>query len=141
MTWRRCATSTGCPAGRDHPGTTTLCPWHSLTHSGIVSSARGLLIAGFYASPPDAASATEDEREQIARAVSRAYLAFGTGTAIWNDVAETQEHVEFDAERIWLVERTVLTSWHAAFAAPRSSSTTTYGSGGSWPRLYDSSGR
>jgi hypothetical protein len=35
--------------------------------------------------------------------------------AIWNDVAETQAHVEFDAERIWLVGRTVLTSWHAAF--------------------------
>src|SRR5688500_4010357 len=35
--------------------------------------------------------------------------------AIWNDVAETQDHVEFDVERIWLVERTVLTSWHAAF--------------------------
>lgn len=35
--------------------------------------------------------------------------------AIWNDVAATQDHVEFDAERIWLVERTVLASWHAAF--------------------------
>jgi hypothetical protein len=35
--------------------------------------------------------------------------------AIWNDVAATQDHVEFDAERIWFVERTVLTSWHAAF--------------------------
>ena len=28
--------------------------------------------------------------------------------AIWNDVAATQDHVEFDAERIWFVERTVL---------------------------------
>ena len=34
---------------------------------------------------------------------------------IWNDVAATQDHVEFDAERIWVVERTVLASWHAAF--------------------------
>ena len=34
---------------------------------------------------------------------------------IWNDVAATQDHVEFDAERVWLVERTILTSWHAAF--------------------------
>jgi ketosteroid isomerase-like protein len=34
---------------------------------------------------------------------------------IWNDVAATQDHVEFDAERVWAVERTVLTSWHAAF--------------------------
>jgi limonene-1,2-epoxide hydrolase len=35
--------------------------------------------------------------------------------AIWNDVAATQDHVEFDAERVWAVERTILTSWHAAF--------------------------
>jgi hypothetical protein len=34
---------------------------------------------------------------------------------IWNDVAASQDHVEFDAERIWVVERTVLASWHAAF--------------------------
>jgi hypothetical protein len=30
-------------------------------------------------------------------------------------VAATQDHVEFDAERIWVVERTILASWHAAF--------------------------
>jgi limonene-1,2-epoxide hydrolase len=35
--------------------------------------------------------------------------------AIWNDVAATQDHVEFDAERVWAVGRTILTSWHAAF--------------------------
>lgn len=34
---------------------------------------------------------------------------------IWNDVAATQDHVEFDAERIWVVADTVLFSWHAAF--------------------------
>jgi hypothetical protein len=34
---------------------------------------------------------------------------------IWNDVAASQDHVEFDAERIWVVERTVLASWHVAF--------------------------
>src|SRR6185312_11384196 len=35
--------------------------------------------------------------------------------AIWNDVAATQDHVEFDAERIWVVAETILTSWHVAF--------------------------
>ena len=35
--------------------------------------------------------------------------------AIWNDVATTQDHVEFDAERVWAVGQTVLASWHAAF--------------------------
>jgi ketosteroid isomerase-like protein len=35
--------------------------------------------------------------------------------AIWNDVAATQDHVEFDAERVWASGRTVLASWHAAF--------------------------
>jgi nuclear transport factor 2 (NTF2) superfamily protein len=34
---------------------------------------------------------------------------------IWNDVAATQDHVEFDAERVWAVGHTVLASWHAAF--------------------------
>jgi ketosteroid isomerase-like protein len=32
----------------------------------------------------------------------------------WNTVAMTQEHVEFDAERVWVSGRTVLGSWHAA---------------------------
>ena len=35
--------------------------------------------------------------------------------AIWNDVAATQDHVEFDAERVWTAGQTVLASWHAAF--------------------------
>ena len=35
--------------------------------------------------------------------------------AIWNDVAASQDNVEFDAERIWAVGSTILTSWHAAF--------------------------
>jgi len=35
--------------------------------------------------------------------------------ALWNDVAETQAHVEFDAERIWVSGAAVLASWHAAY--------------------------
>lgn len=35
--------------------------------------------------------------------------------ALWNDVAATQAHVEFDAERIWVSGTTVLASWHAAY--------------------------
>lgn len=35
--------------------------------------------------------------------------------AIWNDVAATQENVEFDAERVWVSGNTVLANWHAAF--------------------------
>ena len=34
---------------------------------------------------------------------------------LWNDVAATQANVEFDAERVWVVARTVLSSWHAAY--------------------------
>lgn len=34
---------------------------------------------------------------------------------LWNDVAATQAHVEFDAERIWVNGATVLASWHAAY--------------------------
>jgi limonene-1,2-epoxide hydrolase len=35
--------------------------------------------------------------------------------ALWNDLAATQAHVEFDAERIWVSGWTVLSSWHAAY--------------------------
>jgi hypothetical protein len=35
--------------------------------------------------------------------------------AIWNDVAATQTHVDFDAERIWVAGGAILTSWHVAF--------------------------
>jgi hypothetical protein len=33
----------------------------------------------------------------------------------WNDIVAQQVHVDIDAERIWVVGRTVLASWHAAF--------------------------
>ncbi len=32
----------------------------------------------------------------------------------WNGVVATQDHIEFDAERVWASGRTVLGSWHAA---------------------------
>jgi ketosteroid isomerase-like protein len=35
--------------------------------------------------------------------------------AIWNEVAATQAHVEFDPERTWVSGQAILTSWHAAF--------------------------
>jgi hypothetical protein len=33
----------------------------------------------------------------------------------WNEAAAAQANVEFDAERVWVVNRTVLSSWHVAF--------------------------
>lgn len=71
----------------DTPGVDTLCPWQHLTHDGVVTDGRGLMIAGYYASPPDAASSTPAEREATARALNAALLNFGTGTAFWTDVA------------------------------------------------------
>lgn len=32
----------------------------------------------------------------------------------WNGVVAAQDHIEFDAERVWVSGRTVLGSWHAA---------------------------
>ena len=32
----------------------------------------------------------------------------------WNAVAADQDHIEFDAERVWVSGRTVLGSWHVA---------------------------
>jgi ketosteroid isomerase-like protein len=32
----------------------------------------------------------------------------------WNRVAAEQDHIEFDAERVWVSGRTVLASWHVA---------------------------
>jgi ketosteroid isomerase-like protein len=34
--------------------------------------------------------------------------------AHWNAVAVEQDHIEFDAERVWVSGRTVLGSWHVA---------------------------
>lgn len=33
----------------------------------------------------------------------------------WNRMAAEQAHVDFDAERVWVVGRTVLCNWHGAF--------------------------
>lgn len=35
--------------------------------------------------------------------------------ALWNEIVASQVHVDFDAENIWSVGRTVLASWHAAY--------------------------
>ena len=32
----------------------------------------------------------------------------------WNAVVAAQDHIEFDAERVWVSGRTVLASWHVA---------------------------
>lgn len=32
----------------------------------------------------------------------------------WNGVVAAQDHIEFDAERVWAAGRTVLGSWHVA---------------------------
>ena len=32
----------------------------------------------------------------------------------WNGVVAAQDHIEFDAERVWVVGRTILGSWHVA---------------------------
>lgn len=39
----------------------------------------------------------------------------------WNRIAADQAHVDFDAERVWVVGRTVLSSWHGAFTRRASS--------------------
>lgn len=33
----------------------------------------------------------------------------------WNGFIAAQNHVDFDAERVWVVGRTILASWHAAY--------------------------
>jgi ketosteroid isomerase-like protein len=32
----------------------------------------------------------------------------------WNGIVSAQDHIEFDAERVWVSGRTVLGSWHVA---------------------------
>jgi ketosteroid isomerase-like protein len=43
------------------------------------------------------------------------YVGSNAIRAMWNDIAANETHVEFDAERVWVVGRTVLSSWHAAY--------------------------
>lgn len=33
----------------------------------------------------------------------------------WNDLAADRDHVDFDTERVWVVGRSVLASWHGAY--------------------------
>jgi len=35
---------------------------------------------------------------------------------LWNDAVAAQDHIDFDAERIWVSGSTVLTSWHVAYS-------------------------
>jgi len=41
--------------------------------------------------------------------------------AWWNEMAATRAQQEFDAERVWVVGRTVLASWHGAFTVAATS--------------------
>lgn len=73
-------------------GIATLCPWqHAMEGEpgspSFVTAGDGRIIAGFYASPPDAASSSPAEREDTAAVTNAATMNFGTGTAWWNDVA------------------------------------------------------
>jgi SnoaL-like protein len=43
------------------------------------------------------------------------YVGSNAIRTMWNDIAANEAHVEFDAERVWVVGRTVLSSWHGAY--------------------------
>ena len=68
-------------------GLADLLPWASLTASGLVTTKRGALVAGFYFRPPDSASSTNEMTAEVSRRVHEAIGRFGTGWASWTDVA------------------------------------------------------
>lgn len=71
----------------DAPSVAGLCPWAFVVGSGVVQTAAGQLLVGYFGSPPDAASSTNGERAQTSSEVNRGLLCFGQGWASWNDVA------------------------------------------------------
>ena len=71
----------------DAPSVAGLCPWAFVVGSGVVQTAAGQLLVGYYGSPPDAASSTNGERAQTSSEVNRGFLCFGQDWASWTDVA------------------------------------------------------
>lgn len=41
-------------------------------------------------------------------------VGLGSIRSHWNDLVAAQDHIEFDAERVWVSGTTVLGSWHVA---------------------------
>lgn len=65
---------------------------------------------------PDAAMALyADNAEHRDDPFRDAYVGSNAIRAMWNDIAQNQTNAEFDAERIWMVDRSVLSSFHAAY--------------------------
>jgi type IV secretion/conjugal transfer VirB4 family ATPase len=72
------------------PGLADLLPWANLAGSGLVTTKRGSMLAGWYFRPPDAASATGEMQAHVSARVGEALTLFGTGWASWTDVASVE---------------------------------------------------
>jgi type IV secretion system protein VirB4 len=68
-------------------------PWSHLTDSGssasLVVTKHGQLLAGYYFTPPDNDSRTDEDADLLAQRVNEAMLNLGTGWATWCDVIAT----------------------------------------------------
>lgn len=72
--------------GRKAKSFADLLPWGQLGDSGMVFTKQGHVVVGYYFSPPDNDSRTEDEADVLADQVNEAMTSFGSGWASWSDV-------------------------------------------------------
>lgn len=56
-----------------------------------------------------------DEAEYHSQPFGEPLIGINAIRALWNEIAATQVHVDFDVERIWVSGDAILASWHAAY--------------------------
>src|SRR3954471_3081804 len=85
-----------------------LLPWGVLAGSGLVLTKGGLWLAGYYFTPPDSASRTDDESDMLALHVNDGLRSLGSGWATWADV------VSYPSSQYPAPEESIFPDWYSA---------------------------
>lgn len=67
-------------------------PWGNLIKSGTVATKDGQILTGYFATPPDNDSRTQEDAEFLADRINEALLVLGSGWATWADVVSFESN-------------------------------------------------
>lgn len=73
------------PFKSDKPGFSDLLDWNTPVDDGVVQNKSGILMAGYFYSPPDVASSTPGERNALCARINEALRRLGSGWSYWID--------------------------------------------------------